>query len=208
MALIRSNKRLTRSLDENSRRLDRGPQGLLAQLDDPDPMVRRLGARDLSTHPQAVSALAERLPLEEDMAVREAILGSLVAIGDDPAVRGLLPLLKSEDASLRNAAIEALQQLPRAVEPHLETMLSDPDSDARLMAVNALALMPLADAPARLLEVARRDEQINVVAMALDALAEVGEPTMIPTLLDVKERFREEPFLCFAVDMAIRRIKG
>lgn len=208
MALIRSNKRLTRNLDESSRRGERDIEGLLAQLDDPDPSIRRLGARDLAGHPQAASALAERLPMEDDLAAREAILGSLVAIGGDQAVRGLAPMLKSEDASLRNGAIEALQQLPHAVEPYLETMLSDPDHDARLMAVNALALMPLPQAPGRLFKVAREDEHVNVVAAALDALAEVGEPEMIPTLLDVKERFREEPFLCFAVDTAIRRIKG
>lgn len=208
MALIRSSKRITRDLDENSRRGERDFEGLLKQLGDPDPQIRRLGARDLAAYQRAASALSERLPLEDDLAVREAILGSLVAIGGDQAVRGLAPLLKSEDANLRNGAIEALQQLPQAVEPFLETMLGDPDPDARLMAVNVLALMPLAQAPDRLLQVASEDEHINVVAAALNALAEVGESPMIPTLLDVKERFKQEPFLCFVVDTVIRRIKG
>ena len=45
-------------------------------------------------------------------------------------------------------------------------------------------------------------------AAALDALAEVGEPDAIPALETLADRFPDVAFIRFAVDAAIRRIRG
>jgi hypothetical protein len=49
---------------------------------------------------------------------------------------------------------------------------------------------------------------VNVCAEALDALAEVGEPDAIPALETLADRFPDVAFIKFAVDAAIRRIRG
>ena len=147
MALISRKNRITRPLQEETRTQERGIDGLMKQLDSPDPMVRRLGAKDLGGFPEAVDALAEHLPAEEDLAVREAIITSLVAI-DGPAVtRCLILLLGSEDAALRNSAVEALQHSAVQVEPHLNDLLADPDPDVRILTINLIAGLTLPAVP-------------------------------------------------------------
>ena len=49
---------------------------------------------------------------------------------------------------------------------------------------------------------------VNVCAEALDALAEVGEPDVIPALETFADRFPDVAFIQFAVDAAVRRIRG
>jgi len=62
--------------------------------------------------------------------------------------------------------------------------------------------------PEWLRQVVVTDPHVNVCAAALDALAEVGEPSAIPTLEVLAERFPDVAFIKFAVDAAIRRIRG
>ncbi len=59
---------------------------------------------------------------------------ALMRIGDEASVEAMLPYLRSQDAALRAAAIEALQALPEAIAPFMATLLSDGDSDVRLLA--------------------------------------------------------------------------
>ena len=209
MALIKHKNRITRPLREETRTDERGMDGLLKQLASPDPMVRRLGAKDLGKFPdRAVDALADRLTEEEELAVREAIITSLVDIGGPIATRRLILLLRSEDTALRNSAMEALQHSVDQVEPHLNDMLADPDPDVRILTVNLIAGLTLPTIPQLLLKAATCDEHVNVVAAALDFLAEVGVQEMIPSLKTVKDRFPGEPFIIFSVDTVIRRIEG
>ena len=86
--------------------------GLQQQLGDPDPRQRRLAARDLGSFPAAALNLGQALAAESDTSVREALFNSLGQIASDAAVQALLPLLRTEDAGLRNGAIEALAAMP------------------------------------------------------------------------------------------------
>ena len=119
-----------------------------------------------------------------------------------------MPLLGSEDANLRNGAIEALQQMPDEVAPHVEAMLADPDSDVRIFAVDVLSALPHPMVPEWLRRVVTLDPHVNVCAAALDALAEAGQPEVIPALEELADRFSDVAFIQFAVDAAIRRIRG
>jgi len=78
------------------------------------------------------------LQAEQDASVREVILTSVTRIGDGIAVQGLVACLRSEEADLRNEAIEAMKQLPEAVAPIMLGLLMDEDSDVRIFAVNIL----------------------------------------------------------------------
>ena len=114
--------------------------------------------------------------MNRSLSVRSIILTGLIVNKSPAVVAGLLPLLGSEDANLRNGAIEALQQMPDEVAPHVEAMLADPDSDVRILAVNVLSALPHPMVPEWLRRVVTTDPHVNVCAAALDALAEVGEP--------------------------------
>jgi HEAT repeat protein len=183
-----------------------GPAGRLARLDATDPRERRQAALAAAAHPETATGLCGRLAIEEDRTVREAILSSLMVLRTAPAVEGLLPYLRSEDADLRNGVIEALQAMPRAIGPYMEEILGDSDPDVRIFAVNVLASLPHPQAPQWLVEVLERDAQVNVCAAAVDALMEVGGPEAAEPLRHLATRFPGEPFLAFAIDAALRRI--
>ena len=192
----------------DNRRLPRDQAGLLRQLSDESAEIRRWAALDLAAFPDAVEALCGHLHQETQPSVREAILTALIEIGSDAVVRGLMPLLRSEDAALRNPVVEALQQLPDAVSPYLEMMLQDPDPDYRIFAVNVLANLRHPQMPVWLQTVIERDADLNVCAAAVEVLTEVGGPDAILALRLLPSRFGDEPFMQFCVDAAIRRIEG
>jgi HEAT repeat protein len=145
---------------------------------------------------------------ERSLSVRSVIFSGLIANRSPAVVAGLLPLLGSEDANLRNGAIEALQEMPDEVAPHVEAMLADPDDDVRILAVNVVSALPHPMVPEWLRRVVTSDPHVNVCAAALDALAEVGEPEAIPALEALADRFPDVAFIRFAVDAAVRRIQG
>lgn len=183
--------------------------GLLAQLNSDDPELRRHAARDLSQHSTpAAHALCQRLEVETDKAMREAIAISLTRIGGDAVVKGLLPLLRSDDAALRNGVIDILKELAADVAPHMEALLDDPNPDVRIFVVNVLEALRHPKVEDWLIAVICMDPHVNVVASALDLLGEVGTEAALTSLSDVRKRFPHEPFIGFAVDNAVKRIGG
>lgn len=205
MALIKPKKPVT---ETDRRHSPRDCQGLLMQLLDSEATQRRWAARDLAAFPQAAHDLCRHLERETDSSVREAVLTSLINIGDSSAAAGLIPFLNSDDAALRNAAINALQQMPEAVAPHMESLLENPDSDIRILAINILEYLRCPRTPGWLLRVIQEDEHVNVCATAVNLLAEIGTPDMLPALQELADRFAHEPFIGFAVKLAMRRIDG
>lgn len=180
--------------------------GLLAQLEDADPTVRRWAARDLAAHPQAAAALCMQLGREADSSVRTVLFSSASRLGGRVVVDGLLPLLRSEDAALRNGAIEVLAGLPDAVAPHIERLLHDTDGDVRILTVNLLGNLQHPQVPHWLAQVLMHEPAANVVGAALEVLAEVGTPASLPALRTAAQRFADDAYIGFAVDLAIVRI--
>lgn len=182
------------------------PEDPRAALSDARAARRRDAARRLAADPGAVELLAARLDREDDLSVREAILVALGRIGTAAAVDRLFALLGSEDVWLRNAAIETLQGMDAAVIDALDRALADPDSDRRIFAVNVLVSLRHPAAATHARQVLARDPHVNVCAAALDVLAEIGTPDMVPDIEAAAARFPDEPFLRFAARAACRRI--
>lgn len=206
MGLIRKNP--SAPAESERRQHDRSPEELLGQLRDGSASERRWAARDLATAPNVAAALCDAFGDERELSVRAAIVDTLLAIGNEEVVCGILPYLHSEDASRRNAAVEVLQQLPDVAAKYIQDLLAHPDSDIRIFAINICQNLRHAPSAEWLLNVIRTDEHINVVATALDGIAEIGTPEMIDELMDARQRFAGDPFICFAVDQAILRIRG
>lgn len=192
--------------------IDREPArdlpGLLRQLRTGSSSERRWAARDLADYPESAAALGDHLSREAEPQVREAVFTTLGALANSEAVAALLPLLRTEDAQLRNGAIEALIEMPQAVGPKIVALLEDPDPDVRIFTVNLLGDLRHPDLNAWLIRVLRHEEQVNVVAAAIEVVAEVGTSDAVPALQAAVQRFPQDPFLAFAADVAIERIES
>ncbi len=208
MALVKARKGGTAAPAEERAVVD--PRG---GLTDPDPAARRQAAHALAHSPahnsDTVAALAERLTVETEPGVREAILTALVRIGSGDAAAALLPFLDREDAGLRNAVLESLQQMPVAVVvPAVLPLLEKADSDLRIFAVQLLGKLVHPDRLGWLTAVLARDPHVNVCLAAVEALAETGNPEVLPALERLVGRFPDDPVVLFSVDAARRRFRG
>jgi HEAT repeat protein len=204
MALIKS----TPSADSASpaREQERDCESLVQNLNNPSAVTRRWAARDLLECTDSSAALVTRLAMETEPSVREVILTTLTRLGDSVAVAGLVQSMRSEDAALRNEAIEAMKQLPDVVAPIMRDLLNDPSSDMRIFAVNILESLKHPDVELWLREVIENDAHVNVCATAVDLLGEVGSKEALDSLRQLKLRFATEPYIQFAADIAIKRI--
>jgi HEAT repeat protein len=168
---------------------------------------RRWAARDLIHCPDAASTLLAQLRVETLLSVREVILTTLIRLGDPNAILGLSEFLRSEDAALRNEALEAMKQLPDSVATIMRDLLLDDDADVRIFAVNIMESLRHPEVEAWLIQVISNDQHINVCATALDLLSEVGTDAALDAVKQVNRRFPNEPYIQFAADLAIKRIQ-
>jgi HEAT repeat protein len=151
----------------------------------------------------AAGALLGRLAAEPAPEVRAAIVTALIAIGTAEVAAGLVALLGSEDAALRNHAVEALQRLgPVAAGPVL-ALLDHADPDRRIVAVKVLEAHGDDDILARLRGMLARDGDLNVCLAVVEALGLFGRPEDVPALHAFASRFAEEPAVRFAVDLVV-----
>jgi len=195
-------------IEQCERKQARDCTSLELQLSDPNPSARRWAARDLADCPNSSAALIKQLQREEDSTVREIILTTLTQLGDEEAVAGLVNCLHSEDAPLRNEAIEAMKLLPDEVAPIMGQLLQDPDPDVRIFAVNVLESLRHEQVEEWLSEVIQHDDHVNVCATAVDLLGEVGTSYSWDALKNLTARFPDEPYIRFATELALKRISG
>lgn len=167
---------------------------------------RWAAVRAAAERPDAVTRLAAALAQESDPRVREAIFTGLARAATAESAEAVSAYVRSDDAGLRRAAIDALRAMPMASRPHLPGMLADPDPDVRLLSCELLRDLPQADANALLIGLLERESTKNVAAAAVEVLAEVGRPEALPVLNRVAQRFEDDPFLAFSIKLAVDRI--
>jgi HEAT repeat protein len=189
-----------------TRKRNRDCPDLILGLEDASAMTRRWSARDLVNCQGASAALIDCLKCEDDPSVRDVILTTLTRLGDASAITGLVDCLRSEDAALRNAVIEAMKLLPNEVAPIIHGLLEDADPDVRIFTVNVLESLRHPDVESWLIDVINTDAHINVCATAVDLLSEVGTTAALEPLERLKARFADAPYIQFAADLALRRI--
>lgn len=147
-----------------------------------------------------IPVLAARLVLEENEATLELLLTTLVRIGTPAAVAAVLPLMRLEDARLRNAAIEALRQMPPAsVAPEIPALLQDGDPDIRIFTVQLIGRVEHPDRARWLNGILRDEPEKNVCLAAVEALAERYTREADEALQALPARFHDDPFVEFSV---------
>jgi|tagenome__1003787_1003787.scaffolds.fasta_scaffold20620926_1 hypothetical protein len=153
-----------------------------------DPDARRRAVRSLSHDRQAVPVLMAALKGESDPAVLEAIFSALEAIPE--AASPLASLLRSDDARLRNGAVEALQAMPDAITPLLPSLLTDRDTDVRTLSIEVARCLPAGEMVSLMCGLLDRESDPNVCTAAVEILAEAGTAEAVPALRRLAERFR------------------
>jgi len=175
-------------------------------LASPSPDERWAAARRLAGAPEHAALLGAALAREKDQRVREAIFTALAHIGTPETVEIVLPYIRNPDAALRTEALDALCAMPNAVLPQMPALLSDADSDIRLLTCEIARQLPGGAATALLCDLLENEKEANVCAAAVEVLAEVGEPAALPVLARCAERFADISFLAFAIQIAAARI--
>lgn len=183
------------------------PPSAKASLQSPVASERRAAVRALNSEAD-VATLGAMLDSESDASVREAILTSLCLIGTPQSVAVILPGVRSDNATVRRAALDALISVPQAVQPHLPALLGDPDPDVRLLSCEIVRKLPSAQATRLLADLLMRETVVNVCSMAIDVLAEIGAAEALPALDAVASRFPDEPFLQFAIGATRDRLSA
>jgi HEAT repeat protein len=163
-------------------------------------------ARSAATLPGGVEALGAALRTETDARVRTAIFTSLARVASPASVDAVLPCLRADDANVRTGALDALRAMPRAVLPRLPDLLSDADTDVRILSCEIARCLAPAEATPLLCDLLDHETNANVCAAAVEVLAEIGRAGAEPALRRCADRFPQEAFIGFAVKVALQRV--
>lgn len=153
-----------------------------------------------------VSLLVDNPYIHKDMAVNIASLLSKMDRKSAP-IEAVMELLKVKNAYIRNLGITTLQSYGDAIKYYIVKFLIGDDRDLRIFAINVLGDVNFAESREMLVELLENEKDINVAMTAVDYMAEIGELSDIPLLESIKKRF-DDPYVAFAIDNAIRSIKG
>lgn len=178
------------------------------RIDDPDPQVRRRAIRLLAHQGGAVTTLVGLIRDEQDSRVREAAFLELAAMNCDDAAQGVAELLSDADPARRNGALEALAAMPGPAVALLEPLGLSDDPDVRIFAVLLASELPAEETADWLIALAARDQDANVCSNVAEALGGTGRAEAVPVLEGIAARFPDEPFLAFAVETALQRLRG
>lgn len=207
MALINTGQGIQADAGQAAAALFNDVDSLIGQLGSSDAEQRRQAARQLADFPGGVQPLIRQLGQETSPSVRESIFVSLTLIGNSAAMDGLVACLRSNDAAIRNEAIEAMKSLPNSVAPIMASLLRDPDPDVRIFTVNVLESLKHPEVERWLIDVITRDPHVNVCAAAVDLLGELGTEAAIAPLEALRKRFADVPYIGFAAFLALKRIR-
>ena len=180
-----------------------GFEELLSQLGDDDPDVRRAAVLGIADNPLALTALAERVGVEHDHIVREALCSQLARHDVPEVVDIVIGHLASDNAALRNDVVELLARLPISTARRVPALLADPDPDVRLLAVMVLSGLRSPEVETWLSELVRHDLNANVVASAIGELVALAGKRSWATLIAARERFPDDPFIAFSVSRVV-----
>ena len=205
MGLIR--QKILQLADNCKPNIERNCDVLAAVLEEGEVADRRQAAREIVRCLDAARTLVSRLKREEDLSVREVILNTLLRLNDPSAFSELADCLRSEDAALRNEVIEGFKQIGSEVDPVLHALLTDADPDVRIFVVNILNSQRHPEVESWLIKVIEQDCNVNVCATAVDLLCEVATEASVDPLIGLKARFASEPYIQFAADLALKRIR-
>jgi hypothetical protein len=127
---------------------------------------------------------------------------------DDAPIERIMELLKLSNAYVRNLGISILRDFGDSIKYYIVKFLIGDDRDLRIFAINVLGDVNFSESRDMLVELLETEQDINVAMTAVDYMGEIGELVDIPLLESLKKRFSGDFYAEFAVDGAIKMIKG
>jgi len=127
---------------------------------------------------------------------------------DDAPIEAIMDLLKLNNAYIRNLGISILRNFGDSIKYYIVKFLIGDDRDLRIFAINVLGDVDFSESRDMLVELLESEEDINVAMTAVDYMGEIGEVEDIELLESLKERFTGDFYAEFAVDGAIKMIRG
>jgi len=144
-----------------------------------------------------------------DKAVLTKIASVISSMDPDEApIEDIMDLLKLDNAYIRNLGISILRNFGSSIKYYIVKFLIGDDRDLRIFAINVLGDVDFAESRDMLVELLEDEEDINVAMTAVDYMGEIGEEEDIELLESLKDRFKDEVYVEFAVDGAVKMIKG
>jgi len=168
----------------------------LEGMHNPDPVVRRISTEIISgvSLPTTTDALVSALR-DEDTDVCVLALKGLARLKASPALLEIASLLSAPEPAIRAQVADTLRALapyPRGVSGLLTPLLDDQDAQVRVSAIVALLSIDPSDPRRMQLRRAAMLADVDERVLALNALAEVGDPEAI-TLFSTELSDEEAP---------------
>lgn len=127
---------------------------------------------------------------------------------DTVPIEEIMELLKLHNAYIRNLGISILRNFGDSIKYYIVKFLIGDDKDLRIFAINVLGDVDFAESRDMLVELLETEDDINVAMTAVDYMGEIGEEEDIELLESLKERFSDDFYTAFAVDGAVKMIRG
>ena len=181
-------------------------QDILARLASDDPDEARgaafeAGDMELAS---AVDLLVRHIQ-SENLGVQEAAENALRRIRGAAAVAAVAPLLRSEDAPVRNSAMDILREIGSDDIKILAALLHDDDPDIRIFAADILGTSNSPVAVSILCEALEHDPEVNVRYQVCISLGSLGSADAAPALSGA---LRDEEWVQFAAVEALAKIRA
>ena len=184
---------------------DREPT-ILERFSSTDPDELRAAASDAGAY-----GLSEAVPYlvtliqSSNLGVQEAAEDALRTLRGPETVRGVAPLLRSDNASVRNSAMDILREVGEDDMKVLAGLLTDSDPDVRIFAADILGTSGEHSAMTLLAEALIGDPEVNVRYQAAVSLGELGNPAAASAL---RKAMDDEEWVQFAVVEALAKIRA
>lgn len=155
--------------------------------------------------------LASAIPLlvtqiqNPDIGVQEAVDRALRKIGGPEVAGAVIPLLRSEDAPVRNIAMDLLREVGVTDIDSLVQLLHDQDPDMRIFAADILGSSGSVLAVAPLRNALLRDPEVNVRYQAAVSLGSLAFPEAADSL---NKALNDEEWVQFSVIEALIKIRA
>lgn len=150
----------------------------------------------------AIPLLCERIK-SENIAVQEAAEYGLRKIRGPRAVENLLPLLGSDEAPVRNVAMDILREIGVDAVEAMHPYMRGEDADLRIFISDILGYCKSPQSASLLTYALLKDPEVNVRYQAAVSLGNLGYPDSVPVLC---QAMHDEEWVQFAVVEALAKI--
>lgn len=154
---------------------------------------------------ESIPLLIEHLQ-SPNVGVQEAAEYAIRKIRGSETVQSLIPLLRIEDAAIRNSAIDILQEIGSDDLKTLYELLYDQDVDIRIFVTDILGYVGSFLAVTMLIEVLDKDPDVNVRYQACISLGKLGYSEAKQALSKAVEK--DEGWVQFAAVEALTKLKA